>query len=122
MPAPIGRRARGFQLGAYVEMVVDLAVESDRQPPAIAAHRLRAGLRQLDDREPAVPERDAGGGMGPQATGVRSTMRQRIRHTFGYAGKQALVSAAGAEQACYAAHVMPHMLCRIWARASSYVG
>ena len=39
-------------------VVVDLAVEDDRDRAVLVAHRLVRGRREVDDREPAVAEPD----------------------------------------------------------------
>src|ERR1700731_3697087 len=80
MAAPVRRGSGGFQLGSHVKMIIDLTVERDRQPPAIAAHRLRAGLRQLDDGEPPVSESNASRSIGPETGSIGTTMHQRLCH------------------------------------------
>ena len=50
-------------------IVVDLAVEDDRQRAAM--HRLRAGRREVDDRQPPVREPDALVIRYPNALGIR---------------------------------------------------
>ena len=44
MSAPVGRATASFQFAPYIEMIVDFAVERNRESPAVAAHRLRAGF------------------------------------------------------------------------------
>ncbi len=48
-----------LELGAQLHMVVDLAVVDDPALRVGVAHRLVPGRRQVDDRQPPVPERDA---------------------------------------------------------------
>ena len=47
------------QLAAQLVVVVDAAVEDDRQPERLVAHRLRATLAEVDDRQPPVDHADA---------------------------------------------------------------
>ena len=51
----VGREgaAQGLELGAQVEVVVDLAVVGDRVAPVGGVHRLLA-VRDVDDRQPPV--------------------------------------------------------------------
>src|SRR5262245_27107955 len=104
MPAPVWCRIRRLELGANTKMVVDLAVESDCEAPALAAHRLRAGLRQLENGQPAMPERNARGRVDPDPARIGPAMRKPLRHARGHAGQHFALAAAGPEQACYAAH------------------
>ena len=46
-----------LQLVLQLEVVVDLAVEHDREPPVGALHRLMAGRRQVENRQ--TPEAEA---------------------------------------------------------------
>ena len=46
-------------------VIVDLAVEDDAQGPVGAGHRLRPGLGQVDDRQPAVGQADGAVGRQP---------------------------------------------------------
>ena len=80
MSPPVRRRIRRFELGTNVEMIVDLTIEGDRKPPALAAHRLRASLRQIENGQPAMPERDARGWIGPDPARIRPAMRKRLGH------------------------------------------
>ena len=56
----VGRRPEAmtgaFELGAQLEIVVDLAVEDDLQVAGGVGHRLAAHRRQVDDRQPAMAE------------------------------------------------------------------
>ena len=56
---PRNRTPARLQLGAQLRGVVQLAVVGERQP--VGDHRLRAGLRQVDDRQPAVAQVDLTG-------------------------------------------------------------
>ena len=51
--------ARRFELRAQVRVVVDLAVEDDLDRAVLVAERLRS-RREIDDAQPAVPERGDG--------------------------------------------------------------
>src|SRR3954471_5370694 len=48
--------ALGNQLALEIEEVVDLAVEDDPDAPVLVGHRLRAGGREIDDRQAPVPK------------------------------------------------------------------
>jgi hypothetical protein len=50
--------ALGQQVGAELGVVVDLAVDDDRDAAVLVGHRLPAGVRQVDDREAPVGQRD----------------------------------------------------------------
>ena len=60
-------RPRACELGAQVEVVVDLAVVGDRVPPVRGVHRLLA-VRDVDDRQPTV--REPAGAVGHDAVAV----------------------------------------------------
>ena len=49
---------RGFELAPQLAVVVDAAVEDDRQPELGVDHRLRAALGEVDDPQPAMTEGD----------------------------------------------------------------
>src|SRR5262249_10584284 len=99
--------AFGLEFGTNIQMVVDLAVEGDGKPAAFATHRLRAGLREIENGKPAVAEGNATRGIGPDTAGIRPPMCKRLGHAPGRARKQAIVrTAAGPEETCYAAHVV----------------
>ena len=51
--------AQRLELAPQLAVVVDAAVEHQRQAEHRVAHRLRRALRQVDDLEPPVAERDA---------------------------------------------------------------
>ena len=44
------------QTGADLLIVIDLAVEQQRQIAVLAVQRLCAGIRNVDDAQPAVPQ------------------------------------------------------------------
>ena len=67
--------ALAFQLAAQLAIVVDLAVERDAIAPVGARHRLRAGLRQVDDREAPMREADAAVLRYPHSRAVRTAAR-----------------------------------------------
>src|SRR2546430_7103925 len=80
MPAK-RRRQRGLsQLAAQLFEVVDLAVEHRHVTSGGRCHRLMAGGRQVDDRQPAEPEGNAGVGVDPFAGVVGATMHERVGH------------------------------------------
>ena len=61
-------------------MVVDLAVERDDEATALGKHRLPPSIREIDDREPAMSERDAGVTIEPKAFGIGPAMAQTGGH------------------------------------------
>ena len=67
-----------------VTIVVDLAVEGDDVPGDRIEHRLHAGRRQVEDREPAVRQQRAPaavvGRRGPDAVGIGAAMEHGIVH------------------------------------------
>src|SRR3546814_1550612 len=63
--------ALGLQLPAQLAVVVDAAVEGDRQPHVGVDHRLRRGLGEVDDLQPAVPQGDLA--VLPEARAVRAS-------------------------------------------------
>src|SRR5207247_1626349 len=67
--------APGDQLLAQPEVVVDLAVEGDGDGAVLVLHRLRAGLREVDDREPPVPTAAGGAAASPGGTRRRPSGR-----------------------------------------------
>ncbi len=72
-----------FQLGAQRGEVVDLAVVGQPVAAVAGGHRLMAQRRQVQDAQPPVRQRHAGGGIGPDAAVIRSTMGQGIAHRAG---------------------------------------
>ena len=66
------------QLGAQMQVVVDLAVEGDPDGPVLVRHRLGAGRGEIDDRQAPVAERD--GPVHVQAAPVGAAMRDDLRH------------------------------------------
>ena len=71
-----GTRRRARQRRPQFLVVVDLAVVDDDEAAVGRDHRLMAGRRQIDDRETAMRERDAGLGVDPNAVVVRPAMPQ----------------------------------------------
>ena len=78
----VGRReeaiALGLKLFAQLLVVVDAAVEHQRQPEITVDHRLGAVGGQVDDRQPPMPERHRP--VRHHAVGVRSARRHRAGH------------------------------------------
>src|SRR2546427_213603 len=70
------RAARALQLGAKVQEVVYLPVEHYRVASGARYHRLVPFWRQIENREPSVPQRDAGFAVVPVSLVVRTTMTQ----------------------------------------------
>src|SRR6185295_2665407 len=69
-PAPL-------ELGPQLAVVVDLAIEDERQRVVVAEHRLIAG-GEVDDGETAMPETDRP--LDEETVSVRSSMGQDVRH------------------------------------------
>ena len=103
MPAPARRDARALQLGAQLGVVVDLAVEGEHPAPGLRQHRLLSGGGQVDDREPAMRERDAGLAVGPHAVVVGAAMRDGIGHMTG--DELLAPRVRSADETRYAAHL-----------------
>ena len=80
----VARRAEAvpalLQLSTQLAEVIDLAVEDDPQPAVGRGHRLRAGLTQVDDREPAMREPGTPVGRDPQPFAVRPAALHRLAH------------------------------------------
>ena len=67
-----------LELAAQLAVVVDLAVVHEPQRAVVARERLHGRVAQVDDREPAEPERDAVGA--ELAVTVGAAMVERARH------------------------------------------
>ena len=61
-------------------MVVDAAVEDDREAERVVAHRLRAGLGEVDDGQPPVDH--PGGAVEPDAVAVGPARGERGVHAL----------------------------------------
>jgi hypothetical protein len=85
-----------LELGPQLTMVVDAAVEDDME--LVVVHRLGAGRGEVDDRQPAMGERDAVAA--PQPVAVRPARRERRVHPReGVAVRRAARAQLGAESA-----------------------
>src|SRR5215469_1028153 len=88
-------------------MIVDLAVESELVAFTRGAHGLMTCGRQVDDREPAVPHREADVTVKPITEVIRAPMSQCARH----GGADALhVSRASVHESGDPAHVTCYLL------------
>ena len=67
-----------LEVGAQLRKIVDLTVERDDDLPVGAEHRLRAGLRQIDDRQAAVTESDPSVFVRPFAIAVGTARSHRV--------------------------------------------
>ncbi len=76
-PEPL---ARGLELRPQLAVVVDAAVEDDRQAPVVIHHRLGAGLGEVDDLQPPVDEADPPGD--PAAVAIGPARSQGRRHAL----------------------------------------
>ncbi len=88
-----------LELAAQLAMVVDAAVERDREAERLVAHRLRSALRQVDDRQPPVHE--PGVAVEPQAVAVGAARRERRAHPL---ERRAVGAPSGADLEAEAAH------------------
>ena len=72
--------ALAAQLVAQLEIIVDLPVENEVEAPARIGHRLKAGVGEIEDRKPPVPERDRARGRGEFAPArpVRPAMGDEV--------------------------------------------
>ena len=94
--------AERLQFGDEFLVVVDFAVEDDADALVFVVQRLLAG-GQVDDRQPAVAEPDAGFDM--QAAFVRAAMELRFVHAVEYRTID-VAFASGVEYSGYAAHAV----------------
>ena len=62
-------------------IVVDLAIVGEHPPAVCSQHRLMPGRRQVDDREPTMPECYAT--FRPDSTAIRPPMQDGRQHAFG---------------------------------------
>ena len=72
--------SQALQLMAQRFEVVDLAVEREHVTPVGGRHRLVPERREIDDRQPAVPERDPRVRVDPVARVVGPAVRERVAH------------------------------------------
>ena len=68
------------QLRAQVPVVVDLSVEDTGVPSVRRQHRLAAGLREVEDGQPAVSQSDPCGRVDPAPAVVRTPVNERSDH------------------------------------------
>ncbi len=69
-----------FQFYAEIDEIINFAVVSDDKAAARGMHRLSAVFRKIEDREPAMGEPHANGGVRPQPTSIGTPMRERVAH------------------------------------------
>ena len=67
---------------SQVEVIVDLAVVNDDEAATVGRHRLMAGRREVEDRQPPVSESDSTGFVEPDVAIVGTAMPQRLGHAF----------------------------------------
>ena len=70
--------ALGDELALEIEEVVDLAVEDDPDRSVLVGHRLRAGRREIDDRQAPVAEAERA--FQVDAAAVGTAMRDHLGH------------------------------------------
>ncbi len=92
--------ATAFQFATQRAEVVDRAIENQRQPGLRIEHRLVRALREIQDRQPAVPQGHTPGG--PQPIGVRPAAFQAGQHARD--GLATRASLAPDEFSCDPAH------------------
>ena len=93
-----------LQIAPEVGVVVDFAVEYEHEPLVGRDHGLVAQLGEIEDREPAVSQGDAGLGIDPRAPIIGSAMGERVGHR-GDAGADFVREKRGRiEEASDAAH------------------
>ncbi len=80
---PSKAQPRRLELRSELPKVVDLAVEDEYEALVPRVHRLRAGIRQIQNRETAVSEADPRSRIGPYALSVRSAVGQLACHPPG---------------------------------------
>ncbi len=80
MAPPIVGLAGRAELLAQLRMIVDFAVEDDHVAATGRAHRLVAGGRQVEDREPVEGERRPAFGVGPRIRLVGAAVAQAVVH------------------------------------------
>ncbi len=80
MAAPAAGRsmARRLELLAKLGVIVDFGVVRDHVAAVRGLHRLVPGGRQVDDRQPAVAEPDAGFRIDPHALVVWAAVDERV--------------------------------------------
>ena len=78
--------ALGLQAAPEVDVIVDFAIEGDDVPGDGVEHRLHAGRRQIENREPAMRQQRAPAAIvrrrGPDTGGVRPAMDHGVVHPF----------------------------------------
>ena len=90
-----------LQLGDQFLVVVDLPVEDDNNRAILVEKRLLS-CGYVDDRQPAVPQRDAGFEVQPLPIG--SAVGLGVVHLLKDPAVE-FAPTAGIEESCYAAHV-----------------
>ena len=68
-----------LQLTPEFRMVVHLAIENDDIAGGFIAHRLRAGLRKIDNGQPRVAQSDPTIRRGPRSRGIRTARSQSLQ-------------------------------------------
>ena len=95
------------ELGAQLGVVVDLAVEDEPERAVLVRHRLHRRRREVDDREPAIPEPDAS----VRGEPGRGAVGPAVDHRLAHAGDELAVDRGcgrvEAEDAGDAAHGLP---------------
>ena len=93
-------------------VVVDLAVERDSHGSRGVQHRLRGGVRQIDDRQASVAERAATVRREPQADTVGTAMGHPVPHRLHDVGST--LAAEGFEATGDSTHGVPLPLNQLW--------
>ena len=82
------RLTESLQLRLDLRVVVDLAVEDDRQPSVLGRHRLVARGREVEDREPSVSQRRRAQDHDPFVVGTPMTQETGHRRGQGARGSR----------------------------------
>jgi hypothetical protein len=97
-------KAGGFEVVAEVEVVVDLAVEGEDVATGGAGHWLVAGSGEIEDREAAMGEGEASGGLAPVAGIIGTAVGEGRGHGPGAGFEGSGGGGGGLPEAGEAAH------------------
>src|SRR5712691_825937 len=70
--------AEGFEFTAQLLEVINFAIVGDNHIASLVGHRLSTSQRQVQDRQPSMPESERAVYIQPLA--IRTTVHQAIRH------------------------------------------
>ena len=104
MAAPRRRGVLIFEPSPQVQVVVNLAVESNDETSRIMLHGLRARRREIENREPPVPKRDTTSPSIHSAPASGPAMPDSVGHTADNASSVGVGPPSRKPKSCYAAH------------------